>query len=49
VAGPDELRSWLRPRLATFKLPRDIHLVGELPRNATGKILKAGLRRRPAG
>jgi len=49
VAGPDELRSWLRPRLATFKLPRDIHLVGELPRNATGKILKADLRRRSAG
>ena len=49
AAGPDELRSWLRPRLATFKVPRDIHLVAELPRNATGKILKADLRRRSSG
>ena len=49
AAGPDELRSWLRPRLAAFKVPRDFHVVAELPRNATGKILKAELRRRGAG
>ena len=40
---------WLRPGLATFKTPRDIHVVDELPRNAIGKILKADLRRRSAG
>jgi len=44
-----ELRAWLRTRLAAFKVPRDIHLAAELPRNATGKILKADLRRRSAG
>ncbi|HKJ35727.1 MAG TPA: AMP-binding protein [Solirubrobacterales bacterium] len=40
----DELRSYVGARLARFKVPRDIHLVGELPRNATGKILKRQLR-----
>jgi len=43
-ADPGENRAWARDRLAPFKVPRDIHIVGELPRNATGKVLKAGLR-----
>jgi fatty-acyl-CoA synthase len=43
-ADPAEIRDWARTRLAAFKVPRDIHIVGELPRNATGKILKASLR-----
>ena len=30
AAEPDELRSWLRARLAAFKVPRDIHVVAEL-------------------
>jgi fatty-acyl-CoA synthase len=45
-AGPEDIRSWARARLAAFKVPRDVRVVGELPRNATGKVLKAELRRR---
>lgn len=40
----DELRNWTRERVARFKAPKQIHLVEELPRNATGKILKRTLR-----
>jgi hypothetical protein len=46
---PEEIRCWARERLAAFKVPRDVHLVDALPRNATGKVLEAELRRRPAG
>ncbi len=45
-AGPDDLRAWACTRLATFKVPRDFHIVDALPRNATGKIVKGELRRR---
>jgi malonyl-CoA/methylmalonyl-CoA synthetase len=40
------LRSSARLALAPFKLPKQIHVVDELPRNAMGKVDKAGLRRR---
>ena len=36
----------LATRLAKFKLPKRIHVVDELPRNAMGKVQKAELRRR---
>ncbi len=42
--GEEELRAWVRDRLARFKVPRRVVLVPELPRNATGKILKGDLR-----
>jgi fatty-acyl-CoA synthase len=43
--GPseDELRDWVRQNLARFKVPRDFVFVDELPRNATGKVLKRQL------
>ncbi|QFG20386.1 FadD3 family acyl-CoA ligase [Actinomadura sp. WMMB 499] len=44
-AGPDELRDWLRERLANFKVPRHFHIVDALPRNAGGKVVKDALRR----
>ena len=44
--GPDEIIGWTRERLAHFKCPRSVELVDELPRNATGKILKRDLRDR---
>ncbi|MFC6705084.1 AMP-binding protein [Flexivirga alba] len=40
----DELREWTGARIARFKAPKQVHLVDELPRNATGKILKRTLR-----
>ena len=38
----DELRAWARERLAGFKVPRHYELVRELPRTATGKVLRRG-------
>jgi malonyl-CoA/methylmalonyl-CoA synthetase len=35
-----ELREWLAPRLAPYKIPRRLEVVGALPRNALGKVLK---------
>ncbi|MBE0598227.1 MAG: AMP-binding protein, partial [Desulfuromonadales bacterium] len=40
-----ELESWLRERIAGYKMPRRWFRMAELPRNATGKVLKAELRR----
>lgn len=39
-----ELISYLRERLADYKIPRHVHVLPALPRNATGKILKTTLR-----
>ncbi|HEY1967167.1 MAG TPA: long-chain-fatty-acid--CoA ligase [Pseudonocardia sp.] len=36
--------SWCRDRLAGYKCPRSVDLVTELPRNASGKVLKRELR-----
>ena len=47
--GADELIAWCRERLAHFKCPREVHLLPELPRNATGKLLKTELRKRFTG
>jgi fatty-acyl-CoA synthase len=33
----------VRANLATFKVPRDVVFVPELPRTATGKVLKRQL------
>ena len=43
-AEPDELIAFCRARLAGYKYPRRISIVAELPKSATGKILKARLR-----
>lgn len=43
--GEAELEAWLRERVAGYKLPRRWFRIPELPRNATGKILKAQLRK----
>jgi fatty-acyl-CoA synthase len=39
----DELRDYVKVNLANFKVPRDVEFVDELPRNATGKVVKLGL------
>ncbi len=43
--GPDadELRDWVKQNLARYKVPREFVFLDELPRNATGKILKREL------
>jgi len=38
------LVSWARERLAGFKCPTGVTVMAELPRNATGKVLRAALR-----
>jgi len=42
-ADADELRAHVRTRLARHKVPREITFVGELPRNATGKVRRSDL------
>jgi O-succinylbenzoic acid--CoA ligase len=36
----EELRGWCRERLAPFKVPKAIHTVERLPRNAGGKLVR---------
>ncbi|WP_456392376.1 long-chain-fatty-acid--CoA ligase [Nitratifractor sp.] len=38
------LKKYLREQLANYKIPKQIHLVDELPKNATGKVLKRVLK-----
>ena len=40
----EELSEWLRDKLAGFKLPKHLVHVDELPRNASGKVVKGTLR-----
>jgi acyl-CoA synthetase (AMP-forming)/AMP-acid ligase II len=44
--GNDELKAYVKANLARYKVPRDIVFVDELPRNATGKVLKRELAQR---
>ncbi len=47
AAGPameDELKAFVKHRLAPHKYPRDIHFTAELPKTATGKIQRFRLR-----
>jgi acyl-CoA synthetase (AMP-forming)/AMP-acid ligase II len=39
----DDLKNWVKQNLARYKVPREIVFLDELPRNATGKILKREL------
>lgn len=39
-----ELVAWSRGNMANYKVPRSFHIVPELPRNASGKVLKTELR-----
>ena len=42
----DDIIGWCRDRMANYKVPRAVELVDDLPRNATGKVVKDDLRRR---
>jgi long-chain acyl-CoA synthetase len=45
----DEIMLYCRERMASYKVPASVQFLGELPKNATGKILKRLLRERAAG
>ena len=38
------LKRYMRDHLANYKIPKQIHLIKELPKNATGKVLKRVLK-----
>ena len=42
----DALRGFLKERLAPYKVPRQVVLLRELPRNAVGKVVKPELRKK---
>ena len=42
--GEDELLAFARDRLSTYKVPRRVQVVDDLPRTGTGKVQKAKLR-----
>jgi long-chain acyl-CoA synthetase len=48
-ATPEELIAFAKERMAAYKYPRSIELVGELPKTVTGKILRRELRDQAAG
>ena len=41
--GEDDLKAHIKANLAAYKTPREIEFLEELPRNATGKVLKRDL------
>jgi fatty-acyl-CoA synthase len=41
--GEDDLKAHVKANLASYKTPREIEFLDELPRNATGKVLKRDL------
>ncbi|HEY5426775.1 MAG TPA: AMP-binding protein [Candidatus Tumulicola sp.] len=45
----DELRDFCKDRIASFKAPREVEFVDELPRTETGKVQRYKLRRIAAG
>ncbi|MEV6835370.1 FadD3 family acyl-CoA ligase [Streptomyces sp. NPDC051133] len=46
VLTADDLIAWSRREMANYKVPRSVEFVGELPRNASGKVVKGVLRGR---
>ncbi|MGW6272810.1 FadD3 family acyl-CoA ligase [Streptomyces sp. NPDC055060] len=46
VLTADDLIAWSRREMANYKVPREIEFVTELPRNASGKVVKGELRGR---
>ncbi|SDX33518.1 long-chain acyl-CoA synthetase [Albimonas donghaensis] len=41
---PVEVEAWIRTRIAAFKCPKSVDVIDEMPRNASGKLLKRDLR-----
>ena len=49
AVSAEDLIDYARERLAHFKCPTRVHVVPDLPRNATGKVVKTELRRQVGG
>ncbi|MYX94367.1 AMP-binding protein [Streptomyces sp. SID486] len=47
-AAPDELAGYCKERLAAYKYPRQVEILPDLPKTASGKILRRELRSRTA-
>ena len=47
-ADADELKAFVKDRLAPYKYPRVIEFIDELPKTATGKIQRFRLRNQEA-
>ncbi|MEU0440692.1 AMP-binding protein [Streptomyces sp. NPDC006186] len=45
-ADPAQLAAWCKERLAAYKYPRQVEILPELPKTASGKILRRELRSR---
>ena len=45
TAAPEELRAFVKEKVAAYKYPRHVWLVSELPKGPTGKILRREVRR----
>ena len=45
TATADELRAFVKERVAAYKYPRHVWFVDELPKGPTGKILKREIKR----
>ena len=43
ASTPTSSRTYVKANLARYKVPREIEFLDELPRNATGKVLKREL------
>ncbi|WP_251092726.1 AMP-binding protein [Streptomyces sp. Caat 7-52] len=46
AAAPDELAGYCKERLAAYKYPRQVEILADLPKTASGKILRRELRSR---
>ncbi|MFE4250284.1 FadD3 family acyl-CoA ligase [Streptomyces sp. NPDC056910] len=44
VLTADDLIAWSRREMANYKVPREVEFLAELPRNASGKVVKGELR-----
>jgi acyl-CoA synthetase (AMP-forming)/AMP-acid ligase II len=43
AVSEDDIKAHVKAHLARFKVPREVVFVDELPRNATGKVMKREL------
>jgi long-chain acyl-CoA synthetase len=44
ISDADELIAFCKERMAAYKYPRDVEIVDEIPKTATGKVMRRVLR-----